>query len=143
MSLTRWNPFGEVVSLRNELNRVFDRFPELHRTMESVWPRIDVKETEHDLEVEVEVPGIEKENIKLSVTRDSLVISGEVQQGVEQKADNYLYQERRTGSFSRHIALPAEVDAERVKATYENGVVHIVMPKLQDPKQKSVQIQIH
>ncbi|MEW6661375.1 MAG: Hsp20/alpha crystallin family protein [Bacillota bacterium] len=146
--LMRWSPFGELQNLRNELNRVFaDSFSRLPFTgTEGTYqwaPAINVSETDNEIIVEAEMPGVKQDNINISVTKQSLRISGEVASFTEEREGaNFVRRERRTGRFDRSFTLPAAIDPDNVKATYRHGVLHIVLPKAEDVKPRSVKLDI-
>lgn len=92
-------------------------------------PFIDVVETDKEVIATAEMPGLEKEDIKINITEDRLEVSAEVRREEERKEKGYEYRERRTGAFYRSVSLPAPIDTDNSKATYKNGVLEIRMPK--------------
>jgi HSP20 family protein len=93
---------------------------------------LDVEETDHEILVRAEIPGIKPDDLQLSIHGNELVISGEKKEDQERKESGYVYQERRYGSFRRVITLPTAVDEDNVKAEYKDGVLHIKMKKSHD-----------
>ncbi|HOI53774.1 MAG TPA: Hsp20/alpha crystallin family protein [Phycisphaerae bacterium] len=130
-------------SLRNEFNRIFDRFwsGELEPLHLGRWlPAVDVSETDNDVTVRAETPGIDPKDIEVYVEGDVLTIKGEKKEETETKDRNFHRVERQYGSFSRSIQLPANVEADKVEAQAANGVLTIRLPKQEDEKRKKVQI---
>lgn len=141
--LTTWDPFREMVSLRDELDRLFDsvfgRFP--RERGETYWaPPLDIEETDDAIIVRVELPGMNKEDIKVNLSGDTLTISGERKQEVEKKGKTYYRVERAYGKFQRTVTLPAEVEGEKAKASYKNGVLELNLPKSEKSKAREITI---
>lgn len=93
-------------------------------------PRVDVIETEKELQVRAELPGMSEKEIEVSLSRDALTLSGEKKAEEEQRSANVYRMERRYGAFSRTVALPVDVDTENVEATFKNGVLTVTLPKV-------------
>ncbi|MEO0070648.1 MAG: Hsp20/alpha crystallin family protein [candidate division WOR-3 bacterium] len=141
--LTTWDPFREMVSLRDELDRLFDsvfgRFP--RERGEAYWtPPLDIEETEDAIIVRVELPGMSKEDIKVNLSGDTLTISGERKQEMEKKGKTYYRIERAYGKFQRTVTLPAEVEGDKAKASYKNGVLELNLPKSEKSKAREITI---
>lgn len=92
-------------------------------------PFIDIAETDKEVIATVDMPGLNKEDIKINLTEDRLEISAETKQDEEKKEKGYIYKERRSGSYYRSISLPSSIDSDNAKASYNNGVLEIKMPK--------------
>lgn len=92
-------------------------------------PRVDVVETPDALKVSAELPGMDKDDINVSLSRDTLTISGEKKSELEEEGEDYYHMERSYGSFRRSVAVPCEIDDDAIEATFENGVLNIVLPK--------------
>lgn len=143
-----WQPFRELESLQSEMNKLFDlslgRWPE--RTtglMEGAWsPAVDVYDSKDNIMVKADIPGIKKEDIDVSVHGDILTIKGEKKQETETKEKGFIKTERFYGSFNRAVALPVEVDASKVKASYKGGVLELVLPKKEEAKPKQIKVEI-
>ncbi len=103
-------------------------------------PSLDVTETDEAIEVHLEVPGVEEKDLDVSLTDDLLTISGEKRSEHEDKDDRVHRIERRYGRFSRTLRLPAEVDAGRVEASYEAGVLKVVLPKTPEAKPRRIEV---
>jgi len=126
-------PWTGLTSLRREMDRVFDRFfepfPEEMRSLGEWAPRMDVSETKDAVVVKAEVPGIEPKEIEVSLHGEMLTMKGEKKLEKEDKGERFHRVERTWGSFVRTVRLPAPVDAERVQATFKNGLVTVTLPK--------------
>jgi HSP20 family protein len=143
--LSNWNSFGRWSDLRDELDRLFEvPLADLARTSRllSGWtPALDVHEDKDQFVAKVEVPGMKKEDIDISLHDGSLSISGERKTDEKfAKADVYRA-ERFVGRFQRTIALPAPVAAEKVRAEYKDGVLTITLPKTEEAKPKRIDVQ--
>jgi HSP20 family protein len=126
------NPLSQ---LRHEMDSLFDNFfsgydiePFTGR-FGAFSPNIDVKESDRELTVSAELPGMDEKNIEVSLNRDSLTIKGEKKEEKEDKGKDYYRMERSYGSFSRTIPLPTEVDQDKVKAEFKKGVLTVIVPK--------------
>lgn len=144
--LSRWDPFKELASLRDEIEKVFDSFfgrtPHLIER-EGYWvPAIDIEETDNEYIVKAELPGMKKEDIKISLTEDSLTISGERKMEKEEKGKTYHRVEMSYGKFQRSISFPSEVKPEEAKATYKDGILTITIPKSEKAKPKEIEIEV-
>jgi HSP20 family protein len=111
------------------------------RPLEEAWlPAVDVSETGDKITVKAEIPGMEAKDIEISMVGDTLTLKGEKKAEREEKEENYHMVERSYGSFSRTMKLPATVDADKVEATYKNGVLTVVLPKKEEVKPKAIEI---
>jgi len=154
MKLTRWQRpelsiwpgFGRLTNLRDEIDRLFEEpLAELARTSRllSGWtPALDLHEDKDHITVKVELPGMKREDIEVSLHDGALSISGERRN--EQKfEDAQVYRaERFFGRFQRIIALPAPVAADKIKAQYKEGVLTITLPKAEEAKSKQIDVQV-
>lgn len=152
MSIVKWSPMKELEEMRRDMERLFDEFFEPTRRRRRWWPKpsevgvvvpnIDMYDRKSEIVVKAELPGVEKEDIDLTITKDSLTIKGEAKKEEEIKEENYYACERSYGSFTRTIALPTEVDSEKAKATFKNGVLEIVLPKKEEAKPKEIKVEV-
>lgn len=147
MELVRWRPRKAVPSVYGDVDRMFDSL--LRGWMapaslsESGWsPSIDISESDSELVVSAEVPGVKPEDIDIEIDDSKLVVSGEKRQENEEKGDNYYRVERSYGSFKRVFALPPNVDSSSVKASSKDGVLRISIPKSEVAAQKKVEIEV-
>jgi len=143
----KWDPFNEMQSFQDDMNRLFSDFfgrtPVRKGFAEGLWaPLMDIEETKDDLVVTAEIPGMTKDDIKIQITADILAISGERKHEEEVKDKTYHRIERSYGKFQRVIRLPTEVQGGKTKATYENGVLTIRIPKSEETKPKEIAIEV-
>lgn len=136
---------GEMERLKNEMDRLYERFfdwrPLRHFGEAGEWmPSVDVSETEKEIIVKAEVPGMEGKDIHVSIDGKVLTLRGERKHEKEEKGENFHRVERSYGRFSRQIRLPADVAEEKVKASYKRGILKITMPKTQKESVKKIQI---
>ena len=142
--IKKWEPFRELVTMRDDMDRLFDVFfsPQPH-IMEDLWrPSIDIEENNGNLMVKAELPGMDKKDIKVVVKDDMLTISGERKRENETKEKTFHRIERSYGQFRRMIRLPAEVDPDKVKATYKDGILNVTLPKPESMKPKHIDVEI-
>lgn len=144
MSLARWDPFLEFRTLENQMNRLFRRQladrPEEALTSAEFSPAVDVYEDDNKLTLKVEVPGIDANDLDIRVDGNMLTISGERKFEREEKKENFRRVERAYGSFSRSFTLPSSADTDNVKASFENGVLQIEVPKRAEARGKQIKI---
>src|SRR5215469_162118 len=132
MVITRWDPFRELSSLQSRVNHLFQDFnrgqDEVTATTSFV-PAVDVYEDEHKVTLKLEIPGINQEDLDISLENNTLTVRGERKFEKEEKEENFHRIERRYGSFARSFTLPSTLDKESVQANYENGVLKIALAK--------------
>lgn len=137
----------EIDKLRRDMNRLFDRMWDdfgmpISGRVEREIPSIDLSETEETLIIRAEVPGINPEDLEISLTDNILTIKGEMKQAeIEEKGD-YHRMERQYGFFSRTLQLPCKIVSEDVRATYKKGVLSIFMPKCEQPSTREIRIKV-
>ena len=146
MPLMKWTPFGELTTLRREMDRLFERFlgelpgPDLSGMG---WaPRLDLTETKDSLIVKAELPGLEAKDLDISVSGNTLNIKGEKKQVREEKDEHHHLIERSYGAFSRTVELPAPVAPDKIKAAFKDGVLTITLPKTEEAKRKAIPIKV-
>lgn len=155
MTLTRWtqpghaywSPFRQLNSLREEIDRLFEsplaEMTSGSQQLLSGWlPAVDVQEDNNNFYVYAELPGMSKENIDISLHDGTLTICGE--RGQDKRYDNaeILRSERFLGRFQRTFGLPAPVNAEKIKATYADGILTVTLPKAEEAKPKQIQVDV-
>lgn len=137
-----WSPMSEF---RRDFDRLFDDWatpvvaPAL-RTEQSYMPVCDVEELSDHYLLSLEMPGMKKEDIKLEVHEGQLTVSGERQTESSQRQESQRYSERRYGKFQRSFTLPVGIDADKVEANYQDGVLRIVVPKTESAKPRQIKI---
>jgi HSP20 family protein len=146
-NITRYDPLGEMVSLRSAMDRLFeDSFvsPLTWRTIgggsESITPPIDVHETADELVVTASLPGMKADDVEITMTGQTLTLRGEFKADDEIKKDQYLYRERRFGSFSRTLQLPVRVQGDQAQASFADGVLTLTIPKAEEVKPRQIRI---
>jgi HSP20 family protein len=148
MSLIRWDPFGEMTSLRQAMDRLLeDSFvstPSARGGMTGMgMVPLDVKETDDAVEVKASLPGVKPDDIDVSVRRNMLTISGEVRGDEEEDGSakgRYYHRERWYGTFSRQVTLPSDVDANACEANFEDGVLTVRLPKTEQARPRRISI---
>jgi HSP20 family protein len=143
MALVRWDPTREVDSLQSEMNRLFDTFFGGQATNGSVrrWvPPMDLVETDDHLVLKADLPGLDTDDVNIEVKDGVLTVSGERGTEHEERADGFYRVERAFGGFSRSMSLPENVDAERINARFDKGVLEVRIPKPEERKPHRVQI---
>jgi len=146
-SIARWNPFAEMADLQREMDKVFGDFygrtPFRMAATEAMWsPLVDIHETKDNILLQIEVPGVKQEDIHVSIEDGTLTLNGERKRETEVKEDQYHRVERSYGHFERRILLPSEVDSDRVKASYRDGVLEIQLPKKEEAKPKQIRVEV-
>ena len=145
--LTRWEPFREFSTLQERMNRLFrDTYSGEGRdeslTASGFAPAVDVYEDEHNVNLKIEVPGIDEKDIDIRVENNLLTVHGERKIEKEEKEENYRRVERQYGSFTRSFTLPNTVDTDNVQATYDKGVLKISLPKKAEAKPKQIKVSV-
>jgi len=150
-SLIRWQPFHELTSIQERMNRLFEDFfgrtPLASGTEEPLgtWgfaPPVDIYEDAHKLMFKVEIPGMEEKDLKVEMEGNTLTVSGERKLEKEVKEEHFRRKERRYGAFSRSFTLPGTVDASKVEANYTNGVLTIELPKRAEARPKQIKVNV-
>ena len=142
------DPFRDLETIQNEMNKLFDSSLVGWRDrdaglLEGVWnPAVDIYDSKDNVMVKADIPGMKKDEIDVSVHRDTLIIKGEKKREKETKESDFVRTERYYGSFNRAIRLPSEVQADKVNAAYKNGVLELVLPKKEESKPKQLKIDI-
>ena len=145
MAVNRWDPFRDLNSLQERMNRLFEDANRGWRADEpsatTSWsPAVDIYETESEIIVQAEVPGMERKDIELTLENNVLTLKGERRFEKEGKDENYHRIERSYGSFSRAFSIPAMVDEKVIKADYKEGVLAIILPKKEKARAKQINI---
>ncbi|MBI3804130.1 MAG: Hsp20/alpha crystallin family protein [Nitrospirae bacterium] len=144
-AVSQWSP-------RTEMERIFQDFfrdfrdlaswnPQSVLALTSSFPTVEMAEEKDKYVVKVETPGLEKEDIRISITDNTLHLRGEVRQEESQEDRNYIFSERVYGTFSRDIPLPSAVNADQVRATVKNGVLSIELPKAKEAMSKEIKVE--
>ncbi len=141
--LVPWRPLRD---LKREMDRLWNEFfgrEPLPEVFETEWvPALDVSETKEAVIVRADVPGIDPNNLEITLSGNTLTIRGEKKQEREEKGENFYRMERSYGSFVRTIQLPVEVEPDKVEASYKNGVLKITLPKKSEAQGKQIPVKI-
>jgi HSP20 family protein len=145
-NITRYNPYGELVTLRDTMGRLFeDSFvsPLTWRQLdgEMLNPPIDVHQTGDEIIVTASLPGLKAGDVDITITGQTLAIRGEFKADETVSRDQYLYRERRYGTFHRQLQLPVRVQGDAAKATFEDGVLTLKIPKAEEVKPRQVKVE--
>jgi HSP20 family protein len=146
MNLVRWNPFGEMTATQNRIDRMFSNPYWLTGRMDDDtnmgrWnPAVDLYEKDDHFVIKAELPGVDKKDISIDLKDRVLTLSGERSHENEVKEENYFRKERSYGKFQRAFTLPADVDSDRIKAEFKDGLLQIEIPKPEEQKPKQVTI---
>jgi HSP20 family protein len=138
MSTLRWDPFQDMLSLQDEMNRMFDRAagrtsPTTGQVTRTWAPLLDIAERKDAYVVTVEVPGVDSEDIDVTLENAMLTIQGERRPAQESLEQQYLRVERAYGTFRRSVSLPSTVQADAIQASYDNGLLQLVSPRPRRP----------
>jgi HSP20 family protein len=144
--VSRWDPFREFVTLQDRMNRLLrENQPDGREealSTSTFAPPVDVYEDEHSVTLKIEVPGIDEKDIDVRIENNTLTVHGERKFDKEEKEENYRRVERQYGAFTRTFTLPSTVDAERVQAHYDKGVLKIELPKKAEAKPKQIKVNV-
>lgn len=150
--MTEWSPFSGIFSLKEAMDRLFNESfwapfglledPQKETRLARFSPRVDISETEQQIKLRADLPGIDPEKINVEVAEDSIKLSGRMERSSEEKRENYYRIERIEGEFSREFMLPSKVDPSKVDARAKNGVLTIILQKLPSEQKKKVRVQV-
>lgn len=144
MTLIKFNPFKELETLSERMRSIFDDLPTAFNLdlTSSFYPRVDIAEDDQNIYVTAELPGVDKKDVKVSLQDNVLTIKGEKKSEIKDENKNYFRIERTYGSFCRSFQLPAEVDHDKVKAKFENGMLMIEAAKKEPTSRNEKLIEI-
>jgi HSP20 family protein len=149
MAVVRWDPFRDVMSLQDRMNRLFDQALSRTRTDDeegltaSTWsPAVDIFETPDSIVMKAELPGVRRENIDIQVRENILTLKGERRFEREVNDENFLRMERSYGTFQRAFSLPAVIQQDKIRAVLKDGVLEVSMPKAEEAKPQQVKIDV-
>lgn len=145
MAIERWHPFTELVSLREAMDRLFeDSFVRPTRFLrafgEEAMPALDVYQTPNEVIVKAALPGLKPEDVSIDITGETLTIKGETKAEQHIRKEDYLYQERRYGAFSRSVVLPGGLKPDKAEAAMEDGILTLTIPKAEEIKPKTIKV---
>lgn len=148
-NLIRRDPFREMMSLRDAMDRLFEEsfvrplggWPLLGGESQAL--ALDMYETDEDLVVEASLPGFNPDEVDISVVGNTLTVKGEhVEEAEKEEKGKYHFRERRYGAFQRSVSLPVEVNSDKADASFENGVLKLTLPKVEEAKPKRIQVKV-
>ncbi len=149
MAIVRWEPFRDLVSIQDRMNRIFEDAFRGGRQTDEEWalggtwaPPVDIYEHEGNLVLKAELPGIDPKDVDVRVENNVLTLHGERKFDQEVKRESCHRVERSYGTFSRSFTLPNVVDTGNIKAEFRDGVLRVTMPKREEAKPKQIQIQV-
>jgi HSP20 family protein len=144
--LTRFEPFREFTTLQDRMNRLFrDTYGDGRDealTTSNFAPPVDVYEDEHNITLKIEVPGIEEKDIDVRIENNTLTVHGERRFEKEEKEENFRRVERQYGSFTRSFTLPNTIDAEKIQANYDKGILKVLLAKKAEAKPKQIKVNV-
>jgi HSP20 family protein len=149
MTIVRWDPFRNMTTLQDRINRVFDEAANRSNGYDDEvskcdWrPIVDIYDSEKAIVINAELPGVTKDNITLDVKENILTLKGERKSGAEAKKENYYRMERCFGNFERAFTLPSAVDPEKITANFKDGILKIEIPKLEEKRPRQISINVN
>lgn len=147
MAIVHWRPMGDLVTVQDEMNRVFEdlwrRSPRSGSPGSAAawWPSIDVQETQGEFRLVAELPGLKRDHVKISLTDNVLTLRGEKKSEQDRETGSWHQVERAYGVFERSFQLTCPVDASKVKAKFEDGVLTITLPKSEESRPREISIE--
>lgn len=149
MTLVKWRPMRDLMSVQDEMNRMFDRFfgrepweDEEFMAPAKWYPMVDIKENKDEFTVLAELPGMKKDDIHITFTNGRLVLEGERKKEKEEKDANYHRVERAYGKFYRSFDLPTAVQGDKINAEFKDGILKISLPKAEEVKPKEIDVKV-
>lgn len=140
MAIERWDPFRDMVSLRDAVNSLLAESFVRPGAAAPASPAVDVSENENEYVVKASLPGVKPDDVQITVHGDSLTIRGESKAEEEKKGETYHLRERRCGAFQRSFSFPSPVDADKAQARFEHGVLTLTLPKAESARPKQIKV---
>ena len=138
-----WDPFSRLAEIQNEMSQLFDTSLRQRNGGLAYVPPMDVSVEGDNILVRAELPGLRKEDVKVSLEHNLLTISGEKKEETQKEGNQYYFQERSYGAFSRSVELPTTVDAKKITATFKDGVLHVTLPKSEEAKPRQIEVKVN
>ncbi len=145
MTLMRWRPMRDLEDIQDQINRMFEGMSgvsDSDNRLPRLYPSVDLSENKDSFVLKAELPGMKKEDVKVTLQNNILTISGEKKQEQEEKGKTFHRIERSYGSFSRTVELPVAVKTDAIKADFKDGVLTVELPKLEEAKPKEIAISV-
>jgi HSP20 family protein len=147
MNIVKWSPFRDLEDMQSRLNRLFGEAPMRSFEGDGVFfadwaPPVDVEETDKEYLIKAELPDVPKENVKVEMLDGVLTIEGERKRDKEEKGKKFHKVERSYGKFTRQFALPSQVEAEKIRAEFKDGMLNVHLPKTAAAKPKAIEVKV-
>jgi HSP20 family protein len=137
-NLIRWEPFRDMITLREAMDHLFDEA--FTRRTSIGGPAVDMYQTDNEVIVKAALPGLKADEVQISVTSNVLTLRGEIRHQEEIKNATYQIREQRWGAFERSVLLPTDVESDKAKADFEDGVLTISLPKAEKARPKTITV---
>jgi len=147
MAVVKWDPFRDLLSIQDRMNKLFEQSLSRSRTEEgiaaSTWtPAVDIYETPETVVMKAELPGLSRDDIEIQIRDNTLTLKGERRFAKDVQQENYLRIERAYGAFQRSFTLPATIQRENIRAVFLDGVLELTLPKAEEAKPKKIAIEV-
>ena len=146
MAIVRYNPFRDLRTIHEQMNRLLDlawNRETGEELKEGIWrPPVDIYEDANTITIKAELPDVEQKDVEVKIEDNTLILRGERKLDQSIKKENYHRLERYYGSFQRTFALPLTIDQEKVKASCDKGVLTIILPKMEETRPKQINVEI-
>jgi HSP20 family protein len=147
MAVVKWDPFRDLLSIQDRMNRLFEQTMSRSRTEEgmgpSTWtPAVDIYETTEAIVMQADLPGLRREDIDIQIQDNTLTLRGERRFAKDAQEENYLRIERAYGAFQRSFTLPATVHLEKIRAVFRDGILELTLPKAAEATPKKIAIEV-
>jgi HSP20 family protein len=142
-SLTRWDPVRDLLALNDRVTRLLGDSPARFPVVDSTggwFPPVDIVEEGDQIVLRAEIPGVAKDEIEVQVENGTITLRGEKKQEKQVETENAYRVERYYGGFTRSFVLPTSIDSDRIKATYKDGVLEVVLPKAEEAKPRKIKV---
>ena len=147
MAVVRWDPLRDLLSIQDRMNRLFEQTLSRSRAEEgiaaSTWsPAVDIYETPETIVMKADLPGLSREDIEIQIRDNTLTLRGERRFAKDVEQENYLRIERAYGAFQRNFTLPATAQQDKIRAVFRDGVLELMLPKVEGTKPKKIAIEV-
>jgi len=148
MAVVKWDPFRDLLSIQDRMNKLFEQTLSRSRAEEgiapSTWtPAVDIYETPEAIVLQADLPGLRREDIDIQIRDDTLTLRGERRFAKDVHEESYLRIERAYGAFHRSFTLPATIQQEKIRAVFRDGILELTLPKAEEVKPKKIAIEVH
>lgn len=148
MAVVKWDPFRDLLSIQDRMNKLFEQTLSRSQVEEgfapSTWtPAVDIYETPEAIVLQADLPGLRREDIDIQIRDDTLTLRGERRFAKDVHEESYLRIERAYGAFHRSFTLPATIQQEKIRAVFRDGILELTLPKAEEAKAKKIAIEVH